>query len=478
MRFSLTLVTLIAAEIAASVSQETTVSNVFDFPEYPPPLTPPPNQTVADTVVPLPANETGGDSALASAKIHVDTGRYGPPIELVHAYFDYWPTGVGVSSDGRIFTCFPRGNETFTLGEINSSTTEAPFPNQDVNTPPMFLNASNPGFSVATDKLLFVQSVVVDGKDRVWALDTGRPRINGTMLNAATPGGPKLVGFDLNGTKVAAITFPATVVAMDSSLNDVRFDLRGGGFAYITDSSPQRPGIVVVNLASGQSWRHLDNHPSVSAESGFISFHNGVPTYLHPPIDPNAITFFNRFAVDGIALSEDGEFLYYTPLAGRRLFRVPTSFLKVQPSSTNPSAIVLANQAVQDLGETGSHADGLETDDRGFIYLGAPEHNAINRFNPKTGLIEPFIRDPAIQWPDTLAVASLRAGGHFLYFTANQLWLSPDYQSGTDLRTKPYALFRVPIEGGKATQTPRGESAIASRTRDMLGCSRTAVCVK
>lgn len=36
--------------------------------------------------------------------------------------------GVGVSSDGRIFTCFPRGNETFTLGEANSSTTEAPFP--------------------------------------------------------------------------------------------------------------------------------------------------------------------------------------------------------------------------------------------------------------------------------------------------------------------------------------------------------------
>lgn len=144
-----------------------------------------------------------------------------------------------------------------------------------MNTPPAFLNASNPGFSVATDKLLFVQSVVVDGKDRVWALDTGRPRINGTMLNAATPGGPKLVGFDLNGTNVATITFPATVVAMDSSLNDVRFDLRGEGFAYITDSSPQRPGIVVVNLASGQSWRHLDNHPSVSAESGFIPVHNG-----------------------------------------------------------------------------------------------------------------------------------------------------------------------------------------------------------
>lgn len=120
-----------------------------------------------------------------------------------------------------------------------------------------------------------MQSVVVDGKDRVWALDTGRPRVNGIVLNAATPGGPKLVGFDLNGTTIATITFPTVVVAEDSSLNDVRFDLRGEGFAYITDSSPQHPGIVVVNLTSGESWRHLDGHPSVSAQSGFIPFHNG-----------------------------------------------------------------------------------------------------------------------------------------------------------------------------------------------------------
>ncbi len=146
---------------------------------------------------------------------------------------------------------------------------------EDANTPPSFANKSNPTFSIATDKLIFVQSVVVDGKDRVWALDTGRPRINGSMLLAATPGGPKLVGYDLNGTTFATITFPDSVVAADSSLNDVRFDLRGDGFAYISDSSMQRPGIVVVNLKTGESWRHLDGHPSVSPQAGFIPFHNG-----------------------------------------------------------------------------------------------------------------------------------------------------------------------------------------------------------
>ncbi|KAI9063554.1 hypothetical protein FKP32DRAFT_678467 [Trametes sanguinea] len=133
---------------------------------------------------------------------------------------------------------------------------------------------------------------------------------------------------------------------------------------------------------------------------------------------------------------------------------------KVQPSSTTPNAILLANQAVQDMGDIGSHTDGLETDDEGSIYLTAPEHNAIRRFNPRMGMVEPFIRDPAIQWPDTLSVVSLKSGGHFLYFTltSNQLWLSPDYQNGTDLRTKPYAMFRVPIDGGRATQTDLGRS--------------------
>lgn len=69
---------------------------------------------------------------------------------------------------------------------------------------------------------------------------------------------------------------------------------------------------------------------------------------------------------------EDGELFYYAPLAGRRLFRIPTSFLKIQPSAVNPNAIILANQAVQDLGDTGSHLIGLESDDQGFIYLSAP----------------------------------------------------------------------------------------------------------
>ncbi|KAI0635249.1 hypothetical protein C8Q77DRAFT_1156563 [Trametes polyzona] len=106
------------------------------------------------------------------------------------------------------------------------------------------------------------------------------------------------------------------------------------------------------------------------------------------------------FAVDGIASRPASMTRLDTC---RHLFRVPVSVSKVQPSATNPNAIILANQAAQDMGETGNHADAPETDNQGFIYLGAPGSGSAQ--NTKTG------------------------------------------------RTKPYAIFRVPIEGGQTTQT-------------------------
>ncbi|KAH9832498.1 major royal jelly protein-domain-containing protein [Rhodofomes roseus] len=424
---------------------------VFDFPEYPPAGTPDPNSTLANGAAPYPYN-VYEDPGLAQARIHYDTGSYGPTLELVHAYYNYWPTGVGVASDGSIFTTFSRGNESYTLATFTSTTTEEAWPNQEWNTPAAFANESNPGYSIATDKLLLVQAVVVDGLDRVWALDTGRPEVNGSYLLAQVPGGPKIVGFYLNGTNFATYTFPANVVYADSSINDIRLDLRGEGYAYIPDSSPNRPGIIVLNLATGESWRHLDGHPSVTPDNGFVPVYDGVPFYLYPVTSPYAVNNFGLYAADGIALSPDGEYIYFAPLASRQFWRIPTSYLKVKPGPDYPSAYMLAKRAVEHLGESGSNADGMETDSSGYIYAGAPEHNAVTRYNPATGLVEPFVRDPAIQWPDTLAVATLQSGGSYVYFTCNQLWLGPNYQNGTDLRTKPWAMFRAPIEAQKATQ--------------------------
>ena len=115
-----------------------------------------------------------------------------------------------MSSSGRTFTCFPRGNQSYTLAEYLNSTAERPYPNLAYNTPSSLVNSSTPGYSIATnDSAIFVQSVVVDGKDRLWALDTGRPTIDGTTILAKVPGGPKLVRFNLDtNEREQTITFP------------------------------------------------------------------------------------------------------------------------------------------------------------------------------------------------------------------------------------------------------------------------------
>ena len=66
----------------------------LQFPDYPPPGTPGPNATLGNAEAPFP---NVASPLLADVYVHYDTGRFGTPIELVHAYFDYWPTVCVVS---------------------------------------------------------------------------------------------------------------------------------------------------------------------------------------------------------------------------------------------------------------------------------------------------------------------------------------------------------------------------------------------
>ncbi|KDQ63710.1 hypothetical protein JAAARDRAFT_189254 [Jaapia argillacea MUCL 33604] len=387
-----------------------------------------------------------------------DNGTSGPPIQLEHLFYNQWPTGLSVTSTGKIYANFPTQvnttNTQFTVGVITNFTTEAAFPSVEYNTPPLgFLDPSNPLFGNGDpDHFISVQSVIVDELDRVWALDTGRPLYNGNNVYSSY-GGAKLVGFDQNGTRIANIVLPQTVAYPDTLLNDVRFDLRpttlpsGKGVAYITDSSDAgRNGIIVVDLGTGNAWRHLDSIAYTRGDQGFKSTYDGnVFTPAFGGVNSHITT-----GADGIALSADGEWLYFTPLSSRRVYRVPTSALLVEPSPSNPFAADQAIALTQFLGSGGgSHSDGLETDSSGMIYLGAPEQNGINIHNPETGTFETYVRDPRIQWPDTLSIAT----DNRLYFTTNQFWLQPALNNGVDKRIPPFGIFSVPIGAGKIQLT-------------------------
>lgn len=347
-------------------------------------------------------------------------------LEVVHSFSSGpMPTGVSVSHTGRIFVNFPKWGDDveFTVAEIVDGEA-VPYPS---------LEANSPSGDDDPNALVSVQSIVVDPADRLWILDTGSP-----LFQETRPGGPKLVRVDLEtDTIVQTITFSPSVALPTTYLNDVRFDLRRN-VAFITDSADSGPnGIVVVDLDSGDAWRRLHDHPSTVAVTppDYVAMVEGRQLLER---GPEGETSPVTMGSDGIAISADGDRLWYCPLASRRWYSVSTDALLDRAIDDDAVA-----RTVIDEGDKGGGADGLETDDAGRIYATNWEQNAITRRLPD-GRIETVAHDPRILWPDTMSVAT----DGYLYFTANQLHRQDKYQNGTDLREYPYSLFRVAIGAG------------------------------
>jgi sugar lactone lactonase YvrE len=347
-------------------------------------------------------------------------------VERVAEFHGPMPTGVTVSEDGRIFVNFPRwGDEVpFTVAEIRDGKPIA-YPNALFNH-----EAADP-----SKGLISVQSVVADGRGRIWLLDTAAPG-----FTKPKAGGAKLVAVDLKTNKVVkTVVFPADVILPTTYVNDMRFDFRVGsdGVAYVTDSSISGPGaIIVIDLASGKAVRRLSGDPSTSPAPGFVARVEGKTMASTGP-DGKPQLF--KVASDGIALSPDGATLYFCPLSSRTLYAVPTRLLR-DPAATEADIA----KAVRALGNKGA-SDGLAADAQGSVYGGDYEHNAIRRLSPN-GKWTTIAQGPDLMWPDTFSIGP----DGYLYVIANQLHRQAGFNGGKDLRVKPYRLLRVKIDAAPA----------------------------
>jgi hypothetical protein len=342
----------------------------------------------------------------STRRVRYDTGTYGPPVEEVHYFYDQWPIGLAVSRTGRIFTCYTRGSYAYTLGEVVNTTAEGAYPSQELNTPPAGLYSEINGIQFGSNdqnSFISVQALFVTPDDTLWVLDTGRPTINSSeapSMPYAVPGGPKLVSINLSNNSIArTYTFPPDVHFPDSYMNDLRFDMRsnvtesGQGIAYIVDSSNEgRTGFIMLDLGTGESWRHLSQHPSTLRGFADVPSYQGIPFYyrsLGAPVN------YQQEGLDGAELSMYGDVsysplsndlnliadvclkvMYYSPLTSHYLYSIETSYLRVNPTNGSAATIRAFNN-VKNLGQRGGDANGFSGDSLGNVYMLMPEHNAI-----------------------------------------------------------------------------------------------------
>jgi sugar lactone lactonase YvrE len=333
------------------------------------------------------------------------------PLTVVYQDDNFQITGVSVSKSGRVFINFPRWSDRYlnAVGEVMPDGSTKPYPDEHWNRWDM--KAEHAG-----QQFVCVQSVVVDDADALWVLDPAVP-----LFAATVPGGPKLIKIDLNSNQVErVIAFGSDVVKPGSYLNDVRFD-NGRKVAYITDSGVG--GLVVLDLKSGKSRRVLDGHPSVLVEPG-----------VKVAVDGKELLEFGKppqFQADSIALSPDGDYLYYKPITAKNLYRIKTSALR--DASLAADRLAASVEKVAEIFPT----DGFWMDKNGNLYLSDVTHNAVARRNPN-GKVEQLVSDPRLQWPDTFSEGPDGA----IYITASHINESPRFNQGKSVRTTAYGVFK------------------------------------
>ena len=338
-----------------------------------------------------------------------------PALTLVAA-FDHQVTGVTVTDGGRTFVNFPRWTEdtAVSVAEVLDDGSLRPYPNDAWNA---WRNANDasPG-----DHWVCVQAVVADG-DSVWVLDPAAP-----ATAHLVPDGPKLVEIALEGDRVVrAIAFGEDVAPEGSYLNDVRFS-PDGATAYITDSG-WRGALVVVDLASGTARRVLDGHPSTQPEDDVTVEVDG--ERLSRPDGRGAV-----FAADSIALSNDGETLYWKALTGKTLYRIATSALRDEGLGADA-----LGEAVEAVGET-EITDGLWIHSSGRFFLTAVEKYAVIERDGDAETVA--VQDDRLRWPDTMSEGPDGA----MYVTASHIQDSPWFNPEADASV-PSALFRFDPDG-------------------------------
>jgi hypothetical protein len=315
--------------------------------------------------------------------------------------------GIATTTDGRLFMALPHSDESDGPRVVEWKDNKAiPYPNATWNS-----KASSKDYAA---HLVLVNSLRIGPEGDLWLVDVGAPE----MGKAPLPGGAKLVQVDIHANAVRRVYELGNVTGGHSFVDDVRFH---GRVAYLTDAG--QPGIIVLNLDTGQANRVLDGASSatatkpVSAEGKTLHNAKGEAVYIH---------------ADQLEVSPDGRWLYYQPATGP-LSRIETQWL--DPKVMEPER----TSHIEHFADTPS-TGGTAIDYVGNIYLSDTDRQQILKISPD-GMITTLIHDPRLLWVDAMWID---ARG-FLWMPAAQLNRSRGFQGGTSKVAYPIHIYKLKI---------------------------------
>lgn len=336
-------------------------------------------------------------------------------LELVFSDSTYQLTGVAVDTAGRVFVTYPYWSDTkkYAVVEVKGKQKADPFPNKE-------WNQWKIGKS-GTEAFVCAQAVYVDKNNTLWVVDPASPFLKETIDSAV-----KVVAIDLETNTIKKIYYiDSSIAGKGSYINDIQVDTRHD-VAFLTNSN--EGGIIVLDLDTEKAWKWFSGHSSTQSDVTF-------------DFNPDGKTWANangavKVHSDGIALSPDNKFLYYKPLTDDKMYRVKTKPLRnyfIKPKKMN--------KKVEDLGHVCT-SDGMVFSSDGHLYLGDILNKSIVKYHPNKKKVEVVLKDERLIWPDSYAISD----DGYLYITVSQIHRMPAFNDGKDLRTGPFAVYRMKLQ--------------------------------
>ncbi|MEM0915379.1 MAG: L-dopachrome tautomerase-related protein [Planctomycetota bacterium] len=353
---------------------------------------------------------TAPDSATSTAAAPPDA-----KLGVVAEIHDTRPGNIAVTPQGRvILSNHPLDQPRLRVVELMPDGTKAPFPTLD------WSNGPETG-EVGIASIIGVGSTT-DGV--VWMLDMGGP---------GHP--PSLVGWDtIDDALVEQIVLPEDVVTPISFLQDFAIDERRN-LIYIADMTlpapgePSSPAIVVVDLASGDARRVLEEaQPLMPSERNVVIQGSFVAA------DVNGITVPLHLGVNPIAIDPAFDWVYFGTINGDQIFRLPAEAL------ADPTLDDAALAETIEVYGPKPPSDGIAVDGHGRVYITDIEGSAIGVTTPD-GYTVIAQDDDLLAWPDGFAFGP----GGSLYATQNHLNAHPGLNAGTDSTVKPFRIVRLEL---------------------------------